>query len=136
MKITLPARRDYRPEPAPLETLPFVYRPGRGNKKAKRSNWKLPPVDDYGLACDLGREYAAHFVQYLKDNPFWVGKNLLGHILADIDYQDSTAAKGCHVGFFSHLERLLYAQAARMDVFDDVDRLRWGHADTLTEDTQ
>lgn len=126
---TVPARRDYKPEikPASLSALPFVYRPKRGFKNA--SNWRVPPTDDYGLACKIGREYAAHFVQYLKDNPCWVGSNTLGHIVAGIDFKDETGAKGYWVGFFSHLERLIHAQAQRMDVFADVDRINAYYAE-------
>ncbi|ECY9625004.1 hypothetical protein AVH85_10525 [Salmonella enterica subsp. enterica serovar Cerro] len=126
---TVPARRDYKPEikPASLSALPFVYRPKRGFKNA--SNWRVPPTDDYGLACKIGREYAAHFVQYLKDNPCWVGSNTLGHIVAAIDFKDETGAKGYWVGFFSHLERLIHAQAQRMDVFADVDRINAYYAE-------
>ncbi|MGB5835111.1 MAG: hypothetical protein WBG92_24435 [Thiohalocapsa sp.] len=125
-----PARRDYKPEvhPARIDALPFVYRPGRRNKKAKPSNWQVPPTDDYGVACDLGHEYAAHFVQFLKDNPFWVGFGHLKHIVADMDFQDDSGAKGYWVGFFAHLERLLYLQAKRMDVFADLDQLNAHYA--------
>jgi hypothetical protein len=126
---TVPARRDYKPEvkPASLSALPFVYRPKRGFKNA--SNWRVPPTDDYGLACEIGQEYAAHFVQYMKDNPYWVGSNTLGAIVSAIDFKDESGAKGYWVGFFSHLERLIYATAQRIDVFADVDKINAYYAE-------
>lgn len=124
-----PARRDCKPEtkPASLSALPFVYRPKRGFKDA--SNWRVPPTDDYGMACNIGREYAAHFAQYLKDNPSLVGSSTLGNIVAAIDFKDESGATGYWVGFFSHLERLIYAQAQQMDVFADVDRINAYYAE-------
>lgn len=126
---TVPARRDYKPEvkPASLSALPFVFRPKRGFKNA--SNWRVPPTDDYGLACEIGREYAAHFVQFMKDNPYWVGSNTLGAIVSAIDFKDESGAKGYWVGFFSHLERLIYATAQRIDVFADVDKINAYYAE-------
>ncbi len=119
--ITKPARRDYKPEQKPVSPslLPFVFRPKRGSKGA--SDWCVTPTDDYGLACEIGREYAAHFVQFMKDNPSWVESNKLGIIASDIDFTDESGAKGYWVGFFSYLERLIYAQAKHIDVFADVD---------------
>ena len=124
----IPARRDYKPEvkPVPLSALPFVCQPRRGFKNA--SNWRVPPTDDYGLACKMGAEYAAHYVQYLKNNS-WVSSNLLGNIAKDIDFQDISDAMGYWVGFFSYLERLILAQAQRMDVFEDVDRVNAYYAE-------
>ncbi|MFZ6774299.1 hypothetical protein ACO0LB_16440 [Undibacterium sp. SXout7W] len=121
------ARRNYKPEikPATIEALPFVVRLKKGKKL--HNNWAVTPTNDYGLACFLGAEYAAHFAQYLQDNPGTVGMNLLGHIVTDIDFNDATATKGYWVGFFSHLERLIFATARQIDVFADVDRV---HANT------
>lgn len=125
----VPARRDYKPESGsvPMSELPFVHRPERAPRNA--SNWHVPPTDDYGLACEIGREYAAHFVQYMKDNPRWVGSNTLGNIAAAIDFTDESGAKGYWVGFFSYLERLIHAQAQRIDVFADVDLVNADYAE-------
>jgi len=104
--------------PVPFHELPFILK-SRGGL-VKFNNWDVPPTDNYGLACNVGREYAAHFVQYLKDNPSVVGSNLLGRIAADIDFKDKTAAKGYWVGFFAHLECLIHAQSKNIDVFADL----------------
>src|SRR5450830_531158 len=50
-----------------FEKLPFVYRPKRGFNNS--SNWHVPPTSSYTRACEIGQEYALHFVQFLKDNP-------------------------------------------------------------------
>lgn len=119
---SLPARRNYKPEPAytPTSELPFVF---KGTRKQVRNNWHVPPTDDYALACDIGREYAAHFAQWLKDNPGMVGSNALGRIAAEIDFSDNSNAKGYWIGFFAHLERLIHATAQRIDVFSDIDSI-------------
>jgi hypothetical protein len=127
------ARRDDKPETGPvsLSALPFVYRPKRGFKNA--SHWRVPPTDDYGLACKTGMEYGAHFAQYLKDNPYRVGSNALGRIAEDIDFKDETGASGYWVGFFSFLEQLIYASARQGDVFAYVDRLNASYAEMEAE---
>jgi len=116
-----PSRRDYAATlvPAPLHELPFVARGPRGHPVL--DSWNVPPIDDYGLACKIGTEYAGHLIQYLKDNPYWVGSNVLASIVASMDFTDESAAKGYRVGFFAHLERALYAYALRANVFAGVD---------------
>lgn len=117
----VPVRRDYAETlvPKPLHDLPFVARGRRGNPG--KDAWSVPPIDDYGLACRIGTEYAGHLIQYLKDNPYWVGSNVLASIVASMDFTDESAAKGYRVGFFAHLERALYAYALRANVFAGVD---------------
>lgn len=118
---TMPARRRYKR--AAISALPFMS-PKRDNRLIGfRDFWQVPPTDDYVRACEVGREYAAHFVQYMKDNPGAAGENTLGHIAAAIDFSDGSRAKGYWVGFFSHLERLIYEQTQKADVFAESDRI-------------
>ncbi|MBC3864342.1 hypothetical protein H8K32_19785 [Undibacterium jejuense] len=118
------ARRNYKPEikHVSFEVLPFVRKLKRSSKKAY-NNWDVKPTDDYGVACSIGTEYAAHFAQYLKDNRCMAGSNLLGHIALDIDFSDTSPAKGYWVGFFSYLENLIYEAAREIDIFSDVDEV-------------
>lgn len=110
---------------APLSILPFVL--SRGSRLV--SKWSVPPTHDYVHACDQGREYAAHLVQYIKtERP----SNTLALIASDIDFTDE-ATKGYWVGFFEYLERLIYAQAQRMDVFADLNMLQAVYADLLAK---
>lgn len=108
----------------PLSSLPFVH--GQGRNLCK---WSVQPTDDYVHACDIGREYAAHLVQYIKSTH---PSNTLALIASDIDFTDE-ATKGYWVGFFEYLERLIYAQAQRMDVFADLNMLQAVYADLLAK---
>lgn len=128
-KSAFPPRRNYarRTGRAPFFDLPFVSHAGKG----QHSNWHVPSMQDYAEACGLGREYAAHLLQYLKDNPDSVGSNLLGHIAKHIDFTDTSVAKGCWVGFFTHLERVLHHGASSIDVFADVDEVKAHYARLL-----
>lgn len=120
-RTTMPARRAYKR--AAISALPFMS-PKRDNRLINRRDfWRVQPTDDYVQACEIGREYAAHFVQYMKDNPGAAGENTLGHIAAAIDFADESRAKGYWVGFFSHLERLIYEKAQQLDVFAETDRI-------------
>ncbi|MFT4174072.1 MAG: hypothetical protein QM639_16030 [Rhodocyclaceae bacterium] len=133
---SVPTSRNYKPEvvPVPMTALPFVYRPARGFKNF--SNWRVAPTDDYGLACEIGRLYAAHFAQYMKDNPACVGANMLGAIAKHIDFKDKSGAKGYWVGFFSQLEFLIHAAAKHMDVFADAERINARYAEIVAQATQ
>lgn len=113
-------RRSYvAPSITPLTALPFVTRHPR--RKHVDRMWHVPPLDDYGQACSLGHTYATHLLQYMKDNPAQVGSNVLGRIAGHMDFSDKSEAKGVIVGFFSHLERFLYAAVQYKDVFDALD---------------
>ncbi len=119
-------RRSYKPELKyqPLSALPFVYRPGRRARKAQDaqpSNWHVPAADDYSVAYAKGCEYAAHYLQFIKDNPDLQGANTIGAILQDMDYRDNSNNAGYMVGFLCYLERVLYAQSLRMDAYLGVD---------------
>ena len=130
MNDQFPARRDYKPEVptdpltyTPMSELPFVYFPPRKHKKAK-CHWHVPATENCIEADDIGREYAAHLAQYLKDNPHMVGSNVLYRIAADMDFKTNFAAQCYQRGFFSQLERLLCTWTPQMDAFEDVDYLR------------
>ena len=98
-----PYKPDYTPSPPSMSVLPFIKGTGM-----KRNNWAIQSTDDYGFACRKGQEYAAHLVQYMQDNPSWVGSNLISSIVKDMDFNDETTTKGYYVGFFSYLEKILW----------------------------
>ena len=54
----------------------------------------------YGHANDVGRQFAADYAQYLKDNPRRVGDNYLGHIIDDMAKHRHSPANGYAVGFW------------------------------------
>ncbi len=117
----IPPRRHYR---ALKTELPFIAGPQHFLKHGSLhwgSLWHVHTIHDYEQARAIGREYAAHFAQYLKDNPEVVGQNLLGRIASDINFHDASAKRGYWIGFFSYLERLIHAQAAQRPVFNDLD---------------
>lgn len=96
-------RPNYTPKLRPLSSLPFVF--GKG----KNANyWSIKPTDNYAEACAKGSEYAAHLAIYLSQNSDYVGMNVLGLIIKDIDFNDLTDSSGYWVGFFTYLERAIY----------------------------
>ncbi|PHV09651.1 hypothetical protein [Chitinimonas sp. BJB300] len=119
--------------------LPFVHMPKRSRRGA--SMWKVTPTEDYEVAYPIGTEYAAHFVQFLRDNPARAGGGLLRQIMADADLNDESGARGYLDGFIHYLELLLYHQAHTMDVYGYADQLnasfkRLYHGeDTLNEES-
>lgn len=108
----------YRPKPVSIDELPFVSK----TKGRLLNFWDVPQDLDYGEACIKGREFAAHFVQYLKDNPGCAGSNYLGFIARDIDFGDKSETSGIWVGFFTYLEHMVsdfatnpFATKSRLD---------------------
>lgn len=123
----IPKRHDYKANKGKMfgpVQLPFEHVPKNLNEitSVPFCHWYVPRIDDYGLACRIGMEYAAHFVQYLKDDPSAVPNNILGHIIRDIDFEDDSAASGYWAGFFTELSRYLLKGAKRMDVFAELDK--------------
>lgn len=96
---------------APLEALPFV---------SATSLWHVPLFHDFKAACQFGRACAAHFAQFLNDNPQYVGAATLRAIAADMDFADSAPARGCTIGFFAEIERMMRDTAYSYDVFADL----------------
>ena len=117
----IPSRRHYR---ALKTDLPFIAGPQHFLKHGSPrfgSLWHVHRINNYEQARAIGREYAAHFAQYLKDNPEIVGQNLLGRIASDMKFDDTSAKRGYWIGFFSYLEHLIHAQAIQRPVFTDLD---------------
>jgi len=104
--LRMPMRRRYQPEvqPIPYHALPFIRGPRSLNERPHY--WHLPPASDYDTAYKMGAEFAVHLAQFLRANPDEAGSNLLGQIAKTIDYKDKHR-RGYHIGFFTHLERLL-----------------------------
>ena len=104
--------------------LPFVQAPTRMEdlEKIPFCNWSIPRIDDYGLACRIGREYAAHFVQNLKDDHSVAPNNILADIARAINFDDDSDAKGYWVGFFTELSYYLTQGAKKIDVFKELDK--------------
>ena len=104
--------------------LPFVQAPTcmKDLEKIPFCNWSVPRIDDYGLACRIGQEYAAHFVQYLKGNPSAALNSVLSDIAQAINFDDDSDAKGYWVGFFTELSQYLLAGAKKIDVFKELDK--------------
>lgn len=114
-------RRDFKPRPASFTDLPFVADVKVAPRKKRRNFWNVPQTDDYGVACDMGRQYACDLLQYLKDNPFWVGSNAIGNFVQDMAaHPCGTAMHGYEVGFWSTLEVLLYRAITRENHWDIV----------------
>ncbi|MCD5361147.1 hypothetical protein [Chromobacterium aquaticum] len=117
-----PPRRRYlpNPEPQPYQALPFAaLRPDQPRVHC----WQVPPTNDRQHAYLLGREYAAHFLVFLQDNPGSPDHFLLARIAGDVDFDAPGAERGYWAGFFHLLELVLAQSIAQLDVFDYIDRL-------------
>lgn len=106
------------PSVAALHALPFVL----AKKGQPVKFWHVPPVEDYTEACIIGYEFAADFLQYMKDFPS-VSIPTLGHIAADTDFADESDAKGVWVGFFAGISSVLTMIAAIADPQREMARL-------------
>ena len=100
---------------------------GRGRGMAFYSLPKLGHVAvDYGTACDVGRHYAAEYVQWAKEHPGLAETNTLACIAAELDEHP----RGTNVGFRSTIGALLARAAASENHWVTVD-LRQRRAEAI-----
>ncbi len=111
-------RNSFNPRPCDLADLPFVGDVKIGPRKRARSLWLTPNIECYGTANIVGAQYAADYLQYTKQNPFWVGSGTLGHIAKDMyNPTNVTRAHGIPVGFWALIEQVLYRATAHVDAY-------------------
>lgn len=109
----------------PYASLSFVQPTSNGY-----NFWAVPPVPDYGQACQYGYQFGADFALYLLKDPSWAGGNLLGNIVRHMDLKrpenidGDDQRHGCIVDFFSYLERLIYAGAKQIPPQQLADQLQ------------
>lgn len=114
-----PVRTHYRTATKSTK-LPFVSRQKQSDGTSSVHFWSIDPVDNQGVGRELGTEFAAHYLQYLQDNPGPQVGSLLADIAKDIDFNDLNR-KGQWFGFFSFLEGILINRTKTMDVFATLD---------------
>jgi hypothetical protein len=88
-----------------FEDLPFVVR-HEWDGKSCGSNWHVPAEierKDYAAGCQLGREWADVFVDFLRDNPATAGVALTFIVTGMTAVEETVAAKGVRVGFLHSL---------------------------------
>jgi hypothetical protein len=118
-------RRSYAPTETPCSilALPFVADVKTGPRKKERDFWHVPETDDYCHANDVGRQYACDYVQYLKDNPFWVGSGTTGHLVHAMQkHEAGTTMNGYAVGFWAFIEKMIYFAATGTDHYSVAER--------------
>jgi hypothetical protein len=114
----LPPFRAYENLPnSGLFCLPFMHKRGDG----VTDFWHVPAGNNHGQACAMGRQYAAHFTQWVKANGERTGFYVLGHIAHDINFKDKSQA-GYWTGFFSQIERLVLLGSMVCDVWREAHR--------------
>ncbi|AXT45963.1 MULTISPECIES: hypothetical protein [Chromobacterium] len=127
MSLILPRRRRYKLAAIEQQEilLPFVrYTPERDYPHY----WQMPETsEDFDAMCAYGRECAAHLLQWLKDNRYYVGCGLLGRVARDISFDDREQ-RGYWIGFFNYLEQMLFLGAQQVKVYRHVDSQHQMHA--------
>ena len=110
-------RNSFNPQPCSFTQLPFVADVKVGPRKKRRSFWVVPQVHCYAAANATGEQFAADFIQLLKQNPEWAGAGTLGRIARDMYCNGDETSNGVPVGFWSLIERVLIMGAQRIDVY-------------------
>lgn len=111
--------------------LPFVSVQKQADGSSPICFWAVDSIDDYCEGCNLGREYAAHYLQYLNDNlSASIGTPLpLTWIVRHIDF-NNPQKKGTWIGFISFLEKILIDRIRTIDVYATLDELNASYAAT------
>lgn len=109
-------RRTFILGTAAMTDLPFVADTKSGPKTVRRSFWSVQETDDYSHANDVGVQHACDFIQFMKQNPRFVGSSVLSNIANDMaEHKCGTAMHGYAVGFWSIIELFLYKAANHLD---------------------
>lgn len=109
-------RNSYPQRSAPWTDLPFVADVKISPRKKGCCFWHVPPTEDRGHASEVGRQHAADFAQYLKQNPSLVGTAMLGLIVRDMEkIEPGTGRRWYATGFWSFMEQLIHAAATQTD---------------------
>ena len=113
--FTIINRNEFNPSPCLFTRLPFVADVRVTPRKKRRSFWAVPQIDCYATANVVGAQYAADWIQFLKQNPEWVGGGITGQIAREM--HGSISASGISVGFWSLIEAALAAGSTRVDAY-------------------
>ena len=102
-------RNRFRRPPSELTKLPFIKDVKVSPRRTQRKFWHVPKVDCYGTANVIGAQYAADWIQYIKENPDMVGSGLMGWFAEEM-YQAAEGedkSRGIAVGFWLLIEQAL-----------------------------
>lgn len=110
-------RNTFNPEPCKFIQLPFVADLKTSPRLKKRCFWVAPEVQSYAAANVIGEQFAADWIQFLKQNPIWIGAGTTGHIAKDMYCPTTTAAPGVASGFWALIEQILMVGAQHVDVY-------------------
>lgn len=114
-RIPTIVRNSFDPSPCDWGKLPFVTPTNARGKR--RDMWVNPPVQSYIEGNVTGEQFAADYVQYLKQNPAWVGSGTMGHIAEAMYVTPIAKESGTAAGFWSLIERLLHYSAQHVDAY-------------------
>lgn len=89
--------------------LPFVKDVKLSPRRKERKFWHVPKIDCYATANIVGIQYAADWIQYIKENPDMAGSAFMGQIAKEM-YPPTSGkdeSRGIAVGFWSLIEKAL-----------------------------
>lgn len=104
---TITRNRFIRPICDPTE-LPFVKNVKTTGRTTTRKFWHFPEISCYATANIVGAQYAADFIQYLKENPDMAGA-LLHSIVKEMYLSGSDKGQNCGiaVSFMGLIEKAI-----------------------------
>ena len=89
--------------------LPFIKDVKLSPRRTTRKFWHVPKIDCYATANIVGTQYAADWIQYIKENPDMAGSAFMGWITKEMypptDGKDES--RGIAVGFWALIEKAL-----------------------------
>lgn len=106
--FTITRKHFHRPS-AELTKLPFIKDVKVSPRRKQRKFWHVPPIDCYGTANVIGAQYAADWIQYLKQNPETAGSALMGLFVKEMrnEADGEDKSHGVAVGFWALIEKAL-----------------------------
>lgn len=110
-------RNTFNAEPCKFTRLPFVADVKTAPRRLRRSFWAVPDVECTASANALGEQYAADWIQFLKQNPEWIGAATTAKIAREMYTTEANESSAIAVGFWCLIEKVLIAGAQHVDVY-------------------
>lgn len=108
-ELTTIARKHFPRRSCELTWLPFVKDVKVSPRRKTRKFWQVPEVHCYTTANIIGNQYAADWIQYIKENPGMVGSGFMGWIVKEMypPANGEDKSHGIAAGFWALIEQAL-----------------------------
>ena len=119
-----------------LTKLAFIKDVKVSPRRTERKYWHVPRVDCYATANVIGMQYAADWIQYIKENPEMGGSSFMNLIAREMHQsaRGDDKSHGIAVGFWLLIEKALLHSS--LDYYATAETMALRIQDLLTQEAR